>query len=230
MHKAKLMEEYDKLVEIIQQRKQMIAVKIKETKLKHSTSVRPRLSRLNKCQSFIPMIPVRTWIMSARRNEVWGREAKKKQYLGWCNESNKSDSSSRMLELLYILTWLVVTWVYVYAKKLSCTLQIWMLYCMLVYTKGKKSNGRNMGQNYGSIMNSVIRSLVLFWKVLGKHCSFLGREKTHRYGRGVQGRSEWDGTEVRKASYEEWFLAWIDEGLNQGCGSTNEREEHNRHH
>lgn len=70
MHKAKLMEEYDKLVEIIQQRKQMIAVKIKETKLKHSTSGRPKLSRLNKCQSFIPMIPVRTWIMSARRNEV----------------------------------------------------------------------------------------------------------------------------------------------------------------
>ena len=44
MHEAKLMEECDELVEIIQQRKQMIAVKIKETKVKHSASVRPRQS------------------------------------------------------------------------------------------------------------------------------------------------------------------------------------------
>lgn len=44
MHEAKLMEECDELVEIIQQRKQMIAVKIKETKVKHSTSVNPRKS------------------------------------------------------------------------------------------------------------------------------------------------------------------------------------------
>jgi len=44
MHEAKLMEECDELVEIIQQRKQMIAVKIKETKVKQSTLVRPRPS------------------------------------------------------------------------------------------------------------------------------------------------------------------------------------------
>lgn len=36
MHEAKLVEECDELVEIIRQRKQVIAVKIKESKVKYS--------------------------------------------------------------------------------------------------------------------------------------------------------------------------------------------------
>lgn len=89
MHEAKLMEECDELVEIIQQRKQMIAVKIKETKVKHSISVRPRESGFfffHKCQSLILMITVWIWIMKARRNEVVRKQAKKRQ-------SNKNDDS-----------------------------------------------------------------------------------------------------------------------------------------
>jgi hypothetical protein len=54
MHEAKLMEECDELVEIIQQRKQMIAVKIKETKVNHSASVKPRCSDFSQKSEFIP--------------------------------------------------------------------------------------------------------------------------------------------------------------------------------
>lgn len=38
MHEAKLMEECDELMEIIRQRKQVIAVKIKETKVRRASS------------------------------------------------------------------------------------------------------------------------------------------------------------------------------------------------
>lgn len=38
MHEAKLMEECDELMEIIRQRKQVIAVKIKETKVRRAGS------------------------------------------------------------------------------------------------------------------------------------------------------------------------------------------------
>ncbi|RLV84196.1 hypothetical protein DV515_00016324 [Chloebia gouldiae] len=41
MHEAKLMEECDELMEIIRQRKQVIAVKIKETKVRGPSSCVP---------------------------------------------------------------------------------------------------------------------------------------------------------------------------------------------
>ena len=97
--------------------------------------------------------------------------------------------------------------------------------------KEKKSNGRNVGQNYRRIMTAIVRTLGLIWKALGNHSSFLGREKTDRYGRNVQGRSEWDDTEVRQACYEAYGMilgmSWW--RPNQGSGSTNGREEHSRH-
>lgn len=62
--------------------------------------------------------------------------------------------SSGVLEMLYTLTGLMVTWVYVYAKKKKVTelsTQRWVLYCRYVISqsKKKKSDGRNVGQNYG---------------------------------------------------------------------------------
>ena len=48
MHEAKLMEECDELMDIIRQRKQVIAVKIKETKVRRASSC-VRVSRVSSC-------------------------------------------------------------------------------------------------------------------------------------------------------------------------------------
>ncbi|OBS79151.1 hypothetical protein A6R68_18475, partial [Neotoma lepida] len=49
MHEAKLMEECDELVEIIQQRKQMIAVKIKETKVMKLRKLAQQVANCRQC-------------------------------------------------------------------------------------------------------------------------------------------------------------------------------------
>lgn len=54
--------------------------------------------------------------MKARRYGGLGRETKKKQSLAYGSEFRKDDGRSAVLETFHIVTWLVVTWVYVYAN------------------------------------------------------------------------------------------------------------------
>lgn len=54
--------------------------------------------------------------MKERRYGGLGRETKKKQSLAYGSEFRKDDGSFVVLESFHIVTWLVVTWVYVYAN------------------------------------------------------------------------------------------------------------------
>jgi len=54
--------------------------------------------------------------MKARRYGGLGRETKKKQSLAYGSEFRKDDGSFAVMESFHIVTWLVVTWVYVYAN------------------------------------------------------------------------------------------------------------------
>ena len=86
--------------------------------------------------------------MKARRYGNLGRETKKKQSLAYGYEFRKDDGSFAVLETFHIVTWLVVTWVYVYANIIELYTSDLVLYSMYGLSQHRKNCGPELWKDH----------------------------------------------------------------------------------